>query len=345
VKPEELLIFNRQLQTSYSVGVSLLQALNMIAEQTESPGLKKIIRQIIDDLSEGKALHEAMARHPKVFDGIYVNAIRAGENTGRLDEILNMLCYFSEQQMENRAKVKSATFYPKIVFATIVLVFVVIVTFVVPKIRGFYDKMGGKLPGVTLFMLGVSDFFVNYWYVVAAVVGAVYFAFHKFVSSPEGRRKWDTFKLKVPVFGPILLQADLLSFSTVFGLLVKSGMPIIEALDTVRTSVSNDLLRAEIEVCRRAVEEGKDISYGFQQSKIFPKMVGNLISIGEESGKVEDVLQKVAAYYKMQLEHRLNNLSKAIEPVFLFLIFGVVLVLALAVFLPIWKMSQLMRPH
>lgn len=342
---EEMLVFNRQLQTSYSVGVSLLQALDMISDQTDNAGLKLVISQIIDELKQGKALHEAMAKHPKVFDSIYVTAIKAGENSGKLDEILDMLCYFSEQQIENRAKIKSATFYPKIVFTMIVVVITVVVTFVIPKISGFYDKLGGQLPGITLFMLALSNFVTSYWYLILAAVGGAYYAFNKAISSPKGRRAWDAFKLKVPVLGPIFLQSDLLIFSTVFSLLIKSGLPIIEALITVRDSVSNEILRTDIDVCRRSVEEGKAISHGFRESKVFPKMVGNLISIGEESAKVDDVLEKVAAYYKVQLEYRLNNLAKAIEPAFLVLIFGVVLLLVLSVFLPIWKMSQLLRPH
>jgi MSHA biogenesis protein MshG len=342
---EEMLIFNRQLQTSYSVGVSLLQALSMISEQTENVGLRKVISKIAEELTQGRSLHEAMAQHPKVFDQVYVTAIKAGENSGKLDEILDMLCYFSEQQIENKAKIKSATFYPKIVMVMIVVVFVVVVTFVIPKISGFYSKMGGELPGITRFMMGLSDFFLSYWYLIAAVIGGAYFAFQKFVNSEKGRLKWHLFLIKVPVMGPIFLQSDLLIFSTVFSLLLKSGLPIIDALITVRDSVSNVILRNDIDACRIAVEEGKPISHGFKQSRVFPKMIGNLISIGEESAKVDDILKKVAAYYKVQLEYRLENLAKAIEPAFLILIFGVVLVLVLSVFLPIWKMSQLLRPH
>ncbi|MGZ3695194.1 MAG: type II secretion system F family protein [Bdellovibrionota bacterium] len=342
---EEMLIFNRQLQTSYSVGVSLLQSLSMISEQTENTGLKKVISKIAEELTQGRSLHEAMAQHPRVFDSVYITAIRAGENSGRLDEILDMLCYFSEQQIENKAKIKSATFYPKIVLVMIVVVFVVVMTFVIPKLSGFYSGMGGQLPGITLFMIALSNFVLGYWYLLIAGAAGIYFSFQKFVNSPKGRRTWHGFLLRVPVMGPIFLQSDLLIFATVFSLLVKSGLPIIDALNTVKDSVSNELLRSDIDNCRRAVEEGKPISYGFRESKIFPKMVGNLISIGEESAKVDDILAKVASYYKVQLEYRLNNLAKAIEPAFLILIFGVVLVLVLSVFLPIWKMSQLLRPH
>ncbi len=340
---EELIVFNRQLQTSYSVGISMVQALNMIGDQTDNLKLKRVVKSLVDDLSEGFALHEAMQKHPSVFDPIYINAIKAGESSGKLDEIFGMLCYFAEQKLENDGKIKSATLYPKIIVFTICAVILVVVTFVMPKLKEFYGRFGGQLPPITVFVMGISEFVIGYWYLLLIVGGGAYYGWNKFLSTPKGKLIWHKIQLKLPIFGAIYLQSDLLTFATVMRLLLQSGLPIIESFEVVRESLKNQVLRNEIEECKLAVESGKNVASGFSNSKVIPKMVGNLISVGEESGKVDQVLEKVASYYKLQLEFRLNNLSKAIEPFFLVVIFGIVLVLVLSVFLPIWKMSQVMR--
>ena len=343
VSLEELIVFNRQLQTSYSVGLSVHQALTLIAEQTQSETLKKAVQKVVEDLTEGHSLHAAMSRHPRIFDPVYLNAIKAGEASGKLDDILEMLSDSAEQRMENQAKVKNAIFYPKIVLGGIVAVMIVVVTFVVPKFEAFYGKFGGQLPPITLFVLGISKAFQNYWWLMLLLGGAAYYSLNRFVSTERGRVLFHSTLLKVPVFGPILLQYDVLTFSTVLKLLLASGIPIVESLGIVRDSLSNQVLKNEIEGFRQEVEGGGDLSHGFKKSRIFPKMVGNLITVGEEGGKVEEVLDKITKYYRVQLDYRLNNLSKAIEPFFLLLIFGMVLVLVLSIFLPIWKMSSVMK--
>lgn len=343
VSLEELIVFNRQLQTSYSVGLSVHQALTLIGEQTQSDTLKKAVQKVVEDLTEGHSLHAAMSRHPNIFDYVYLNAIKAGESSGRLDEILEMLSTSSEQRMENQAKVKSALFYPKIVFSGIVVVMVVVVTFVVPKFEAFYGKFGGQLPPITLFVLGISNAFQNFWWLMLIVITACWYLFDRWVKTERGRVIFHTTLLKLPIFGPILLQYDVLTFSTVLRLMLASGIPIVESLAIVRDSLTNQVLRNEIEELRQEVEGGGELSSGFRKSRVFPKMVGNLITVGEEGGKVEEVLEKVSNYYRVQLDYRLNNLSKAIEPFFLVVIFGMVLVLVLSIFLPIWKMSQVMK--
>lgn len=343
VSLEEMIVFNRQLQTSYSVGLSVLQALALISEQTQSDTLRRVLEAVIADLTEGHSLHDSLARHPKVFDFIYLSAIKAGESSGRLDEILEMLSTSAEQRMENSAKVKNAIFYPKIVFTGIIAVLVVVMTFVIPKFEDFYGKFGGKLPAITVFVLTISRFFQNYWWALILAGGTGYYFANRFVNTDRGRTIFHTVMLKLPVFGPIMLQYDLLTFSSVLRLMLASGIPIVESLAIVRDSLTNQVLKDEIEGFRKEVEGGGDLSRGFRKSKVFPKMVGNLIAVGEEGGKVEEVLGKITSYYKVQLDYRLNNLTKAIEPFFLLLIFGMVLVLVLSIFLPIWKMSQVMK--
>lgn len=345
VSEEEMLVFNRQLQTSYGVGISIVHALNMISEQTENPKLKKIIASLVLDLTEGHSLHQAMAKYPKVFSPIYVNAIMAGESSGKMDQILGMLSQFAEQRMEHEAKIKSALFYPKIVGITILIVLMVVMTMVVPKLKIFYGRFGADLPPVTVWVMATSDFFVNYWYILAMLIGAGFYGFKTYVGTSKGLLQWHKFLLKTPVFGQIILQYDLLSFAMIMRLLVQSGIPIVESLPIVRNSLRNQVLKNEISKCQDYIVQGKGVAYGFNQSRVIPKMVANLLAVGEESGNIESILDKIASYYKLQVDYKLNNLSKAIEPIFLGIIFGIVLVLALAVFMPIWKMSSVVKMH
>lgn len=341
---EDILIFNQQMQTAYSVGLSLLDALNLIHKQTHNPRLKSVITSIIADVTEGKALNEALQRHPAIFDNIYVNAIKAGESSGKLDEILTMLAAFTEQQIENQAKIKAATFYPKIVFGAIGIVILTVIYFVIPRIKEFYGKFGGELPLITRIVMGGSEFMINYWFIPAAIVGLGIYLWKRYVSTPKGRMAWARLQLKLPIFGEILQQQDVFLFSAVMELLIRAGISIIESFQVVRNSMSNEAMRLEIDKFIVHVQEGKSITDAFQNSTLFPPMVGNLISVGEESGKLDVVLKKIAHHYKGQLDYKLNNLSKAVEPLLLGVIFVVVLVLTLSIFLPIWKMSRLLKP-
>lgn len=215
VSLEELLIFNRQLQTVYAVGIPILNGLKMIREQTENPYLKKVITAVAADVEQGSTLNEAMVKHPKVFDTIYISLIKSGESSGKLDEILDLICYFTEQRAEQVARMKSATFYPKIVLFVIGSVLLSVVYFIIPKIKDFYGKFGADLPMITQVVVKFSNFCVDYWYLLFGSIIAIIYGFKTFVATPKGRHMYDSFILKVPVFGNLLLQMDVLTLSTV----------------------------------------------------------------------------------------------------------------------------------
>jgi MSHA biogenesis protein MshG len=294
VSLEELIVFNRQLQTSYSVGISMVQALNLIGDQTDNPKLKRVVKSLVEDLSNGNALHEAMQKHPALFDPIYVNGVKAGESSGKLDEIFFMLCYFADQKLENEGKIKEATLYPKIIVATIFMVILVVVTFVMPKLKEFYGRFCGQLPPIIVFVMGISEFVIGYWYLLIPLAGGACYSWNKFIT-PKGKLLWHKLQLNIPVFGAIFLQSDLLTFATVMRLLMQSGMPIIGSFDVVRDLLRNQVLKNEIEEFKLAVESGWSVASDFSRSKIIPKMVGNLLTVGEESGRVDQVLEKVVS--------------------------------------------------
>jgi type II secretory pathway component PulF len=272
-----------------------------------------------------------------------MNLIKVGEAPGQLGEILERVSKVVQQRLEQRAKVKSATFYPKIVIGMITVVIVVVISFVIPKFKEFFGKFGGDLPAITRYMLLISDFFLAYWYLIFGGIGAAFFAFKKLTSSPQGRRKYDAYLLKVPIFGSLLLEIELTGFCSILEMLIRSGIPINDGLEILKGSLGNTVLQDEVEKMKDAVESGRSITSGMMNGNVFPKTMTNLIAMGEEAGALEKTLGRIGHYYQMQVDYRLNNLSKAIEPILLVFIFGIVLALALAVFLPMWKMGSLIK--
>ncbi|OFZ18218.1 MAG: hypothetical protein A2Z20_11890 [Bdellovibrionales bacterium RBG_16_40_8] len=343
VKTEDLMFFFQQLQTIYATGIPLLHGLSLIQSQCENRHLAEALKQIIASVSQGKALSEGMKDFPDLFDTVTVNLIRAGETSGQLEEIIDRVSKLLQQRLEQKAKIKSATFYPKIVLGMIVIVFCIVVYFVIPKFQDFFMKFGAELPFVTRAMLAVSNFMVGYWYLILLSIAGVIFGFKKFVANPQGRRIWDSFLLKSPVFGIIFMQNDLLSFCCILEMLIRSGIQITMALPIVKGALANTILQEDIETARKSVESGRSLRDGLDAGKKIPKMVTHLIGIGEEAGSLEKTLNRMSAFYRIQLEYKLNNLSKAIEPILLIAVFGIVLFLALGVFLPMWKMNSLIK--
>lgn len=345
VSLEDLLIFNRQFQTVYSTGMPLLKGLTVIADEIENPYFKSVLKQIIGDIGNGQSIESAFAKFPKIFDATYVNLLKAGAASGKLEQILERISLLSEQKAENRERVKSALLYPKIVLFVLVAVFVTIVYFVIPKLKTFYDQFGAKLPGITQGLITFSNFMVHEWYIVLGIIGLSYYSFQRFVTSPSGRIHWHGLLLRLPIVGKILRLIETNSFCSVLELLVAGGLPILDALWLTRESLRNAIFQREIDSIRREVEGGGMISNGLRQSALFPPLVSSLVRVGEEAGALEMVLNRIANYYRVQINYRIANLSKTIEPLLLVLIFGAVLILALGVFLPIWKMSALLKTN
>ncbi len=343
VSIEEMVVFNRQLQMVITVGIPLVKGLRFIADQTDNRALKKALVDIVGKVSEGMPLSQTMGSHPQIFDKTYVSLVRAGESSGQLDSLLDRISTLSESRAENRAKVKSALFYPKIVVGLLVLVFLIIVYYVIPKLSKFYEQLKMDLPFITRFVVGVSDFFLTYWYLIFAVgVGAVY-GWNHFISTEKGRAWWHQKILSLPLFGSLLLNIEMNSFATVMNLLIKSGLTIVNAIDISKESLTNETVITDLTRVQGEISAGAPLGASLSQSKVFPSLVSNLMSMGEEAGSLEEVLAQISRYYKGQINYRLDTLSKAIEPLLLVAIFGMVLVLALALFLPMWQMSGALK--
>jgi type II secretory pathway component PulF len=340
---EDILIFNQQLQTAYSVGIPIVTAMEMIENQTKNKALRRALAEIVEDLRKGRFLGDAMAKHPDVFDEVYVTLVKAGEASGQLDVFLQRISFLLERRADTKAKVKSATFYPKIVFFFIGTSLITLVYVVIPKLKTFFTRFGSELPLPTRIVMGISDVAVGYWYIFLFGGSAAFVGYKYFVSTPRGRLIRDYLQLKVPIMGSLLLQLELNSFCFIAEMLVKSGIAITDSLVIVRNSVTNRVLAREIEHLQREISRGGTMSAGMKRAKIFPEVFVNLVAIGEESGKLEDVFGKIAIQYRREIDYKLTNLSKLIEPILLAVIFVMVGTVMLAVFAPIWNMYKVMR--
>ncbi len=343
VSTDEMMLFFQQLQTIYAVGINLVRGLELVQSTSENPILKKILLNVIADIHEGRSLSDAFERYPDVFDYVTINLMRAGEASGQLDKMLDRIASLYQTRVEQRDKINSATFYPKIVFGMIGVVFMTVVYFIIPKFKEFFSRFGGDLPLITRMMVNLSDFVVGYWWVLAGLGIGIYIGFGKFTATHDGIRAWHRVVLKLPVFGVLLLQADMSSFCVTFAMLIRSGVPITDALAVTRASLQNTVLQDEVAQAEAAVGAGQTIREGLASAKNIPIIASNLIGVGEEAGSLEIALLRLGDYYKIQVDKRLSTLSKAIEPILLAVVFGMVLALALAVFLPMWKMGSLIK--
>lgn len=337
---EEKMVFVGQLETGYTVGIPITQVLELMQEEVTNLGLRAVISVILKDVRSGSSLHHAFAKHPRYFDDAFVNIIRIGEMTGGLEQVLARSVKLIQQQSENRGKIKSATFYPKIVIGFMVIVIGVVVYFVIPRVKAFLKVLGKDLPPITQAVVSVSDFFVGYWYIILTLGLAGYIGSKIFLSTPNGRLWADRMKLKLPILGTIFAQLELNQFCVILDLLIGSGIPLAEGLTILAAAQNNRVYTNQVLHCRREIEKGSSLHKGMSDSPLFPLSFKNLISIGEESGRLPIVLQRLGKYYQTQLDYRLENLTRLIEPVLLAFIFVMVLILALAVYLPIWQMSQ-----
>jgi type II secretory pathway component PulF len=343
IKSDDLIVLSRQLATLVNAGIPLLRGIDALAMQTEHPRLQRVLASIRRDLEAGTSLAEAFARHPDVFDGLYVSLVRAGEAAGVLDQMLERLAILAEHDADVKSKVKSATRYPKIVVVAVLVACVVMFSFVLPKFMMMFATLKMELPLPTRILIGANNLFQQYWWLGAAIGVGTVVAVKRYLRTPVGALWWDTVKLKLPVFGAIFLKSALSRFSRVFGTLVRSGLPILETLGIVGSTVGNRRIAQVVTEIRSRVQSGQGIAETMKETKLFPPVLLQLISTGEESGKLEELLIKVSQYYDRDVDFLVRRLSASLEPLLLLVVGGIVLFLALAIFMPWWNMVGAIR--
>lgn len=343
IYPQDMIVFSRQLATLISAGLPFITSFDALIEQTDNRRLKKVISQVRKDVEGGSSFSDALAKHPNVFSNLYISMIRAGEAGGVLDEILERLASLAEHEAQTRARIKAATRYPKIVIFSLVAAFIILVTFVIPRFAALYANFKVKLPLPTRILIGVNNIVAGYWHIIIASVFIVIILVRRYLKTETGRVQWDNLKLRLPVFGPIFLKTALSRFSRVFGTLTRSGLPILQTLEIVSNTVGNVIISRTVDNIRDSVRQGRGIVQPMKVSKVFPPVVIQMVAIGEESGRMEEMLMKVSDYYDNDVEYAIRNLSTSLEPILLGVIGVVVLFLALAIFLPWWNLINVFR--
>jgi type IV pilus assembly protein PilC len=335
VKLTDLAIFARQFSTMLDAGVSLIRCLDVLQAQTNNARLRKILMDLSARVESGESLSRSMARHPKAFSQLIIGLIRAGEVGGVLEESLQRIAAFLEKDVQLRRKIRSALTYPVIVLLAAIGIVIFLVSWLVPQFAQLFKELGIKeLPAPTQFLVDLSALFTQRWYVVIIAVVAILIAYKLFVSTRVGRRVADRVKLRVPVFGPLHHKIVMARFSRTMGTLLASGVPILQAMETVAGVVGNSVVSDAVIESRARIREGEKIADPLQRSKMFPPMVVHMVSVGEESGSLDHMLNKIADFYENEVEMTIASLTAAIEPVMIVLLGVIVGFIVISMFLP-----------
>jgi len=338
VKLGDLTIFCRQFATMINAGVSLVRCLAVLENQSTNVKLKEIIREIQTQVEGGATLSKSLMKFPKVFSNLFMGLIRAGEVGGVLDETLERLAGFLEADMNLRRKIKSAMTYPVLVLFVATGIVLFLMTFILPKFMQLFEELGigeDKMPAMTIMLKHMSDFLLKRWYLVLAGVIAFSMAFKAYTNTKMGKRQWDWVKLRVPVFGKLNHKISVARFARTLSTLLTSGVPILQAMETVAGAVGNEILQEAILNARTAIREGERIGDPLEKSGLFPPMVVQMISIGEETGALDQMLSKIADFYEQEVEATLESLAAALEPIMIVILGFIVGFIVIAMFLPL----------
>jgi type II secretory pathway component PulF len=343
VKLEELIFFSQQLSTLYKAGLPLLTGLGSLAEQTENKKLKPILEAVRRQIEGGSTLFEAMSKYPEVFPQVYTNMIRAGETSGRLGESLDRFISLAEREIKTRQRVKEATRYPKIVIFSVLIAFAILLTFVIPRFAEIFAQFKTPLPLPTRVMIQINTIFHTYWYLVLSALFGIPLLIRNYLRTEKGRYSWDRFKIRIPVFGPLLLKIALSRFAYTFAILNRSGIPILQTLEITASTINNVHLAQSITEIMHKVREGRSLSDALKESEKFTPLVIQMVAVGESSGTLDEMLMRITEYYDIEADNAIKKMSTYIEPTLILFLGVVVLLLALAVFLPWWNMAALFR--
>lgn len=343
VKGDHLVIFTRQLSAMTSAGVPLLRSLTSLEKHAEDQALKKILSEIIKKVEAGSPLADALAQFPNTFNDIYVNMVRAGEAAGILDDILKRLAMQQEKSAAIRKKIRSAMAYPTVLIVITVLAFFGLMLFVIPQIGSILTDLGGpdaKLPGITLFMLGLSGIITNYWYIIIPALIGFILLLLRFIKTPKGKRLFHTLILKIPGIKTIVKKIAVARFARTFSALMGAGVAVLECLEVTSRAVGNVLYEDALKEAAKGIKNGRSLSSLIEQNELFPAIVGQMLAVGEETGQTDTVLVKVADFYEEEVDLAIEGVSSIIEPVMIVLMGGMVGLIAASVMTPIASLSQ-----
>jgi type IV pilus assembly protein PilC len=344
IKTDDLVMFTRQLSAMVGAGVPMLRALSSLADHVaENPNLKKILLGVIKDVEGGMSLGDAMGKYPATFNEVYVNMIRAGEAAGILDDILNRLALQQEKNSTIRKKIKSAMSYPIVLITITILAFFGLMIFIIPQIGTILTDLGGEdaqLPLITTVMLEISDFFIQYWYLVIAIFGGMGFAFFAYVRTEKGRYNFHSVLLKTPIIKKIIMKIAVARFTRTFSALIEAGVAVLQAIEVTSHAVGNAVFAQALREAEEEVKIGKAFSEVIAANPIFPPIVSQMLLVGEETGQTDTVIVKVADFYEEEVDRSIESLSSIIEPIMIVIMGSMVGLIAVSVMLPIASLAQ-----
>lgn len=339
VKYDEVVTFTRQLSTMVTAGLPLTQSFSILVQQSK-PAMARMISELQRDIEGGTTFAKALEKFPKVFSPVYIQLVRAGETGGVLDDVLNRLAENMEKDKEFRAKTRGALIYPAIVVIAMVVVAFIMMIFVIPKLTEMYQDFGAELPFATQLLIDISNFAATFWWlvIVSAVVGFI--AFQKWVKTKAGRHAWDKFLLRIPIFGVLRSKIILTEFARTLSLLLGAGISLLQALEIVSAASNNSLYQEALHESARQVEKGTPLSQAMSRYEIFPPILPQMIAVGEETGKLDDVLLKLSIYFQSESEHAVKNLTTALEPMIMIVLGLGVGLMVIAIIMPIYNLTS-----
>jgi general secretion pathway protein F len=343
VSTEDVAIMTRQLATLVGAGVPLVEALTALQDQVDHPTLTRVVGRVKQRVNEGTSLADALEEHPKIFSHIYVNMVRAGESSGALDVVLSRLAVFTEGQARLRQKVGSALMYPVIMVFIGVVILGILMTVVVPKVTQMFEDIGASLPITTRILIATANFTQSYWWLILIVGALVFLLFRWWIKTEKGRFVWHRFLLNAPVFGEVNRMLAMARFSRTLGTLLRSGVPILAAMNIVRNVVNNVILAGIIDEARDAIQEGESIAAPLKRSGEFPPLLYHMVAIGERSGQLEEMLQNAAEAYEGQVESKIAGLTSLLEPILIVLMGGVVAFIVFSILMPILRLNTMIQ--
>jgi type IV pilus assembly protein PilC len=340
VPDKEKVIFMRQMSTMVGAGLPLTRALEIMVQQAGNPFFKRVLKEVLSSVQSGKSLSTSFREQDEIYDDVTLNLIEAGEESGKLEVILERLATELEEKNNLSSKLKSAMIYPIIILVVIVVVVVLMMMVLIPSMAQIYGDFGAELPLVTRMLMSMSSFFISYWWAILVVLAVLIIGGKYYLDSPKGKRSWDKLVLKIPIIGGIITKMQLSQFTRILALLLGSGLSIIKALELTASSLSNSMFRDTIIEAKSEVEKGGALALPIARSEYFPLLVSSMIAVGEETGEIDAVLTKVSQYYKEEVDVATTNMASVLEPVFLIIMGLAIGFIALGVYMPMFQLSS-----
>ena len=340
VRVDDLVVFSRQMYSLTKSGIPLIRAIIGLSDTTNNKTLKRVLRDVATQLERGRSLSAAFSSHPKVFPKISVSIVHVGENTGRLEDAFMQLAEYFEQDEETRKRINAAMRYPTMVLLFITAAMFLLNLKVIPTFAGMFRKLGADLPVTTKILIATSDFFVNYWQLLIVAIISAVVIIKGYVGTETGKYQWDRYKMKIPFVGSIIERSLLARFSRSFAMILDAGVPMTSGLSLVAEAVDNSYMEVKIKDMRRSIEKGDSLLRASVASALFSPLVLQMVAVGEETGRVDELLSDASEYYEREVDFDLKSLTAKIEPVLISIVAAMVLVLALGIFTPMWDMMN-----